>query len=83
MLAPFQQVRVCVPKSAGGTVEAIRMVSVARRSAVKARTQAANQINGLVVSAPSTSKTITGPSNTETDPETETETQPKKPTNVP
>ena len=28
------------------------MVSVARRSAVKARTQAANQINGLAVSAP-------------------------------
>ena len=43
---------VCVPKSADGTVEAIRMVSVARRSAVKARTQAANQINGLAVSAP-------------------------------
>ena len=43
---------VCVPKSADGTVEAIRMVSVARR-AVKARTHGhANQINGLAVSAP-------------------------------
>ena len=43
---------VCAPKSADGVVEAIRMVSVARRGAVKARTQAANQISGLVVSAP-------------------------------
>ncbi len=41
-----------VPKSADGAVESIRMVWVARRSAVKARTQATNQISGLVVSAP-------------------------------
>ncbi len=41
-----------VPKSADGPVEAIRMLSVARRSAVKSRTQAANQIAGLIVTAP-------------------------------
>ena len=41
-----------VPKSADGSVEAIRMLSVARRSAVKARTVAANQIDGLAVTAP-------------------------------
>ena len=41
-----------VPKSADGSVEAIRMLSVARRSAVKARTAAANQIDGLAVTAP-------------------------------
>ncbi len=40
-----------VPKSADGPVEAIRMLSVARRSAVKSRTQAANQIAGLIVTA--------------------------------
>ena len=41
-----------VPKSADGDVEAIRTLSVARRSAVKARTQAANQIDALAVTAP-------------------------------
>ena len=41
-----------VPKSADGSVEAIRMLSVARRSAVKARTVAANQVDGLAVTAP-------------------------------
>ena len=40
------------PKSGTGAVEAIRMLSVARRSALKARTQAANQISGLIVTAP-------------------------------
>ena len=40
-----------VPKAADGPVEAIRMLSAARRSAVKARTQAANQVNGLLVTA--------------------------------
>ena len=50
--AALNGTEVCAPKSADGAVEAIRMVSVARRSAVKARTQAANQISGLVVSAP-------------------------------
>lgn len=41
-----------VPKSRDGVVEAIRVLRVARRSAVKARTQAMNQIRGLLVSAP-------------------------------
>ncbi len=41
-----------VPKSGVGPVECIRMLLVARRSAVKARTQAANQIHALVITAP-------------------------------
>ncbi len=41
-----------VPKSGNGRVEAIRMLSVARRSATKARTQAINQLHALVVTAP-------------------------------
>ena len=41
-----------VPKSRDGAAEAIRMLTAARRSAVKARTQAANQIAGIVVTAP-------------------------------
>ena len=41
-----------VPKSGDGNVESIRMLRLARRSAVKARTQAANQIHSLVVNAP-------------------------------
>jgi hypothetical protein len=40
------------PKTRTGTVEAIRALQVARRSAVKARTQAMNQIRGLLVTAP-------------------------------
>ncbi len=40
------------PKSGNGPVEAIRMLSVARRSAAKARTQAINQLHALVVTAP-------------------------------
>ncbi len=40
------------PKSGDGPVEAIRMLQSARRSAIKARTQAANQICGLAVTAP-------------------------------
>lgn len=40
-----------IPKSRTGTVEAIRVLRVTRRSAVKARTQAMNQIRGLLVSA--------------------------------
>lgn len=39
-------------KTADGTVEAIRALRVARRSAMKARTQASNQIRDLVVTAP-------------------------------
>ena len=41
-----------IPKSADGHAEAIRALSTVRRSAVKASTQAANQINGLIVNAP-------------------------------
>lgn len=41
-----------VPKLQSGAAEAMRIVSVARRSAVKARTQTINQLRGLLVSAP-------------------------------
>ncbi len=40
------------PKAGDGPVEAIRALRVARRSAMKARTQAANQIRDLIVTAP-------------------------------
>lgn len=40
------------PKAGDGIVEAIRSLQIARRSAVKARTQAGNQIRDLVVTAP-------------------------------
>lgn len=40
------------PKAGDGIVEQIRVLQVARRSAVKARTQAANQLQALVVTAP-------------------------------
>ncbi len=40
------------PKSGVGNVEAIRALRVARRSAVKASTQASNQIRDLIVTAP-------------------------------
>ena len=41
-----------VPKSGDGTVEMIRVLRAARRSAIKARTQAANQLQGMRVTAP-------------------------------
>ncbi|MFB7468910.1 IS110 family transposase [Streptomyces sp. NPDC056224] len=41
-----------IPKSRDGVVEAVRVLRVTRRSAVKARTQAMNQIRNLLVSAP-------------------------------
>jgi transposase len=41
-----------VPKSGDGQVEAIRVLRLARRSAIKARTQAANQIRALIITAP-------------------------------
>ena len=41
-----------VPKSGDGEVEMIRTLRAARRSAIKARTQAANQLQGLRVTAP-------------------------------
>ncbi len=40
------------PKAGDGRVEAIRVLRVARRSALKARTQAAQQLRALVVTAP-------------------------------
>jgi transposase len=40
------------PKDRDGRVEAIRALRVARRSAVKARTQAMNQLRALLVTAP-------------------------------
>jgi transposase len=40
------------PKSGDGRVEMIRVLRAARRSAVKARTQAANQLRGVRVTAP-------------------------------
>ena len=41
-----------VPKDADGEVEMIRTLRITRRSAVKARAQAANQIQALLVTAP-------------------------------
>jgi len=41
-----------VPKSHDGVVESIRMLKIARRGAVKARTQAGNQLRDLIVTAP-------------------------------
>ena len=41
------------PKSRDGIVEAIRILRVVRKSAVKARTQTINQIRTLIVTAPS------------------------------
>lgn len=41
-----------IPKDTTGVVEAIRMLQLTRRSAVKARTQAANQMRDLVLTAP-------------------------------
>ena len=40
------------PKSSDGQVEMLRVVRVVRSSAVKARTQAANQLHALVITAP-------------------------------
>lgn len=41
-----------VPKGADGPVESLRVLRLVRRSAVKARTQVANQLHALVVTAP-------------------------------
>lgn len=41
-----------IPKAQSGEVEAMRLVSMARRSAVKAKTQAINQLRALLVTAP-------------------------------
>lgn len=45
-------VATAIPKTQSGAAEAMRTISVARRSAVKAKTQAINQLRGLLVSAP-------------------------------
>ena len=50
--AAFGGEATAVPKSGDGPVEWIRMLTVTRRSAVKARTQAANQIHSVAVTAP-------------------------------
>jgi transposase len=50
--AALAGVRVAAPKSHDGPVEAIRMLRLCRRSAVKARTQAANQIHAVILTAP-------------------------------
>lgn len=41
-----------IPKQQSGACEAMRIISVARRSSVKAKTQAVNQLRALLVSAP-------------------------------
>jgi transposase len=41
-----------IPKAADGQVEMLRSLRLARRSAVKARTQAANQLGALLLTAP-------------------------------
>jgi transposase len=41
-----------IPKAGTGQVEAIRLLRIARRSAMKARTQAGNQIHAVVDTAP-------------------------------
>jgi transposase len=41
-----------VPKSHNGVAKALRILSVAKRSAVKAKTQAINQLRAILVSAP-------------------------------
>ena len=40
------------PKATNGTVEAVRLLRLTRRSAMKARTQAANQIHSVIDTAP-------------------------------
>ncbi len=45
------------PKSGDGPIEMLRTLQAARRSAIKARTQAVNQLHALVVTAPDTMRT--------------------------
>lgn len=45
-------VATAIPKVQSGACEAMRIITVARRSAVKAKTQAINQLRALLVSAP-------------------------------
>ncbi len=46
-----------IPKAQSGVVEAMRAVNMARRSAVKAKTQAINQLRALLVTAPESIRT--------------------------
>src|SRR6266487_2174611 len=48
------------PKAGDGPIEMLRSLQVARRSALKARTQAANQLHALVVTAPDSLRTACG-----------------------
>jgi len=48
------------PKGAGGKVEMIRTLRTARRSAVKARAQAANQLRAMLITAPEKLKSELG-----------------------
>jgi transposase len=50
--AVLSGVATAIPKEQSGAAEAMRAVSVARRSAVKAKTQAIKQLRALLVSAP-------------------------------
>jgi transposase len=50
--AALSGAHVVVPKARDGIVEAIRMLRITRRSAVKARTQSTNQLKSLLVTAP-------------------------------
>ena len=50
--AVLSGIATAIPKRHSGACEAMRIASVARRSAVKAKTQAINQIRALLVSAP-------------------------------
>lgn len=50
-----------IPKTATGAVESIRMLTVARGSAVKARTAAINQLKSLIISAPDQLRTQLAP----------------------
>jgi len=50
--AVLSGIATAVPKEQSGAAEAMRSVSVTRRSAVKAKTQAINQLRALLISAP-------------------------------
>lgn len=50
--AVLSGIATAIPKQQSGACEAMRIVSVARRSAVKAKTQTINQLRALLVSAP-------------------------------
>lgn len=49
--AVLSQEATAEPKNAAGDVESIRLLQIARRSAIKARTQAANQLHAVLVTA--------------------------------